>query len=86
MAIMALTLAQIAESIGGKVEGDSDIRITGVAAIENAKPGQISFIGHERYLKQLASCRASALIVSDDFTEEADQILIRSFVPVLHAE
>ena len=62
---MALTLAQIASRLGGRVAGDSQVLIRQVAALEHAGEGEISFFASSRYRKQLEGTHASAVIVGE---------------------
>lgn len=72
------TLESIAREIGGTVEGDGGCQITGVASVEDAKSGQITFIADEKYLKFLDRTQASALIVPEKFDIKTDRNLIRT--------
>jgi UDP-3-O-[3-hydroxymyristoyl] glucosamine N-acyltransferase len=58
------TLAEIAQRVGGRVVGDGRIVIRKVASIEEAGPGEITFLANPRYQPLLASCKASAVIVA----------------------
>jgi UDP-3-O-[3-hydroxymyristoyl] glucosamine N-acyltransferase len=58
------TTAELAALLGGKVEGDPDVLITGAATLEDAQPGQVSFLGNLKYLPQLKSTRASAVLIN----------------------
>ncbi len=58
-----ITLRDIAAAINGRLIGDGDIPIHGIAGIQSATEGQISFVTHGSYLKYLPQCRASALII-----------------------
>lgn len=60
------SLADLAELVGGRVIGDPDAVIERVSSIEEAGPGDITFLAHPRYRRYLASCRASAVIVADE--------------------
>ncbi len=60
------SLADLAELVGGRVIGDSDVAIERVASIEDAGPGDITFFAHPRYRRLLGSCKASAVIVADE--------------------
>jgi len=60
-----LTLQELAQRIGCRVEGDGSIEITGVAGIEQAQPGQLTFVANPRYQRALATTRASAVILDD---------------------
>ncbi|MCC7549199.1 MAG: UDP-3-O-(3-hydroxymyristoyl)glucosamine N-acyltransferase [Burkholderiales bacterium] len=62
--VNALTLDEIANRFGGTVVGDGATVVSQVGALENAQPGQISFIVQQRYRRMLDQCRASALIVA----------------------
>ncbi|MCK9489881.1 MAG: UDP-3-O-(3-hydroxymyristoyl)glucosamine N-acyltransferase [Xanthomonadales bacterium] len=57
------TLAQLAERFGLPLIGNGDTVITGVGSLERAQPGQLGFVMHARYAAQLASTRASAVIL-----------------------
>ena len=63
---MQKTLADIAKTIGGEVIGDDSIVITGLSGIENANEGDLSFIGHTKYIPLTKTTKATALIVSKD--------------------
>lgn len=59
-----VTLGQLAERIGGELYGDAACVVTGVATLQGAQPGDITFLANPRYRKYLASTRASAVILS----------------------
>lgn len=59
----AFKLAQIAERIGGKLSGDPDIEIDGVAQIDRAGKGKITFLANPKYKQALQNSRASAVII-----------------------
>jgi UDP-3-O-[3-hydroxymyristoyl] glucosamine N-acyltransferase len=61
-----MRLAEIAERLGCTIEGDGKIEITGVAGIEHAGPGQLTFLSNPRYRKLLGSTHASAIVVGRD--------------------
>ena len=71
------SLADLAELVGGRVIGDPDVTIERVASIDDAGPGDIAFVGHPRYRRFLASCRASAVIVADEPAGAAALNLLR---------
>ena len=60
------SLAQLAEIVEGRWEGNGDLQISGVAGIREAKCGQISFLANSRYLIHVKETGASALIVNSD--------------------
>ena len=57
------TLSELAQYVGGRVIGDGQVVIGKVASIEEAGPGEITFVANPRYQSFLASCGASAVIV-----------------------
>jgi UDP-3-O-[3-hydroxymyristoyl] glucosamine N-acyltransferase len=56
-------LSELARDIGGRVIGDGQVLIRNVASIEEAGPGEITFLANPRYQSHLRRCRASAVIV-----------------------
>lgn len=71
---MKITPQVIASMISGRVEGDENIEIRGFAKIEEAKPGDITFIANPKYGHFIHSTKASAVLVSDDFDTEGAEI------------
>src|SRR5579864_3703408 len=59
-----MKLGDIAARLHCEFEGDAGLEITGVAGIEEAQPGQITFLSNRRYRPAAAKTRASAIIVS----------------------
>lgn len=55
---------------GGSVEGDGEIEIKGFAKIEEAKPGDVTFIANPKYAHHIHDTKASAVLVSEDFDTE----------------
>ncbi len=76
---MEFSLNQVALLIRGKVEGDGEIKVNNVAKIEEAQAGHISFLANEKYEPQIYTTKASAVIVSEDFSpkKEISAALIR---------
>jgi UDP-3-O-[3-hydroxymyristoyl] glucosamine N-acyltransferase len=60
---MTLTLADIAEKLGGTVYGDATARIDRIATLANATIGCISFLTNKKYRDKLAHCAASAVLI-----------------------
>ena len=60
------TLAELAALSGATVDGDPSLRVTRVATLAAAGPGDIAFLSNPKYRDQLASTRASAVIVAPD--------------------
>ncbi len=64
MTALVKTLAELAREVGGDVVGDGAVKLHRVASIEEAGPGEITFLANLRYYSHLAVCRASAIIVA----------------------
>jgi len=62
----AVKLSELASRLACRLEGDGDIDIVRVSGIQDAGPGDVSFLANPKYEKLLASTRASAVIVRDD--------------------
>jgi UDP-3-O-[3-hydroxymyristoyl] glucosamine N-acyltransferase len=61
-----MKLAEIAQRIGCELRGDGGIEITGLAPIEEAGPGTLTFVANPRYRPHLRSTQAAAVIVGKD--------------------
>ncbi len=62
-----MTTGALASLIKGVVDGDSELKLSGFAKIEEALPGQITFIANPKYAHFIESTKASAVLVSTDF-------------------
>jgi UDP-3-O-[3-hydroxymyristoyl] glucosamine N-acyltransferase len=58
-----LKLRDIAERLQCRLEGDGEVDIVGVAGIQQAQPGDLTFVANRRYLPELATTHASAVIL-----------------------
>jgi UDP-3-O-[3-hydroxymyristoyl] glucosamine N-acyltransferase len=70
-----LTLQELAQRIGCRVEGDGSIEITGVAGIDQAQPGQLTFVANPKYQPALATTHASAVILDERVPKPACAVL-----------
>jgi len=71
-----IKISQIAELIGGKIEGDSEITINNLARIDEAKKGDLTFLYLPVYEKYFSSTKASAIIIKSDFKNTRDDITV----------
>ncbi len=60
---MELTLAEIADNVGGTFSGDREKLITNVASFETAGQNNITFAGDAQYIKKISEIDAGAVIV-----------------------
>jgi UDP-3-O-[3-hydroxymyristoyl] glucosamine N-acyltransferase len=63
------SLTELANHVDGRVIGDGSVVIHKVSAIDEALPGEITFLTHPRYRKFLSQCKASAVIVGRGATD-----------------
>ncbi|MCI0400010.1 MAG: UDP-3-O-(3-hydroxymyristoyl)glucosamine N-acyltransferase [Gammaproteobacteria bacterium] len=66
-----MKLKEISAKLRCDVIGDPEIEITGVAPIESAQSGQITFLSNKKYRRYLATTNASVIILekADDLPE-----------------
>jgi UDP-3-O-[3-hydroxymyristoyl] glucosamine N-acyltransferase len=57
------TLAELAELVKGRVIGDGSIAVSGVADLDSAHNGQLTFLTHEKNIDLLTHSQASAAVV-----------------------
>jgi UDP-3-O-[3-hydroxymyristoyl] glucosamine N-acyltransferase len=59
-------LGEIAARLGCRLDGDGEVEVVGVSAIETAGPGELTFLANPRYHAAVAHTRASAIILPED--------------------
>ena len=76
---MEFTAKQIADFIGGKVEGDGNVSVNTFAKIEEGKKGTISFLSNPKYTHYIYSTQSSIVLVNEDmvFDQPVNITLIR---------
>jgi len=67
-----MKLGEIAKILNGRLDGDPDTEITGVAEIERAGAGDIAFVTNEKYLVELRHSGASAAVLQEGFRVDID--------------
>lgn len=64
-----MRLAEIARALGCELRGDGGVDISGVAPIEAAMPGTLTFLADRRLASHLATTRAAAIVLPHDAPE-----------------
>ena len=64
MTAPVFTLGQLAERLGASLSGDATLSITGLAALQEAGAGQLSFLANPQYRKYLATTQAAAVLLT----------------------
>jgi UDP-3-O-[3-hydroxymyristoyl] glucosamine N-acyltransferase len=59
-------LGDLAAQLGCRLDGDGEIDVARVAAIEDAGPGDLTFLANSKYASLVATSRATAIIVAPD--------------------
>ena len=67
---MQFTAKQIADFIGGRVEGNEQATVSTFAKIEEAGEGAITFLSNPKYTSYIYDTRASIVLVNDDLELE----------------
>lgn len=80
------TTGELAELVGGTVVGREDLEITGVAALDDASPGEITFIADRPHAGRWKDSRASAALVTRGLEPTGHDPGARALVEVDDAE
>ncbi len=65
-----MKLSEVAAALHARLDSpNADLDIKGVAGIEEAGPGELTFVANPRYAKAARTTKASAVIVSEDFPQ-----------------
>lgn len=65
-----MKLSELAQKLSCRLEGPPDLEISGVAGIEHAGPGQVTFLANRKYFSLLKSTRASAVLLEENVAIE----------------
>ncbi|MHA6494324.1 UDP-3-O-(3-hydroxymyristoyl)glucosamine N-acyltransferase [Pseudomonas borbori] len=64
MGAVQFSLGQLAERLGATLRGAPDTLIRGLASLQDAGPGHLSFLANAQYRKHLTGCRAGAVLLN----------------------
>ncbi len=67
---MKFTAQQIAEALGGTVEGKPEVVVDNLSKIEEGTPGTLTFLANPKYTPFIYRTKASIVIVNHDFVAE----------------
>lgn len=67
---MQFTAKQIADFIGGRVEGNEQATVSTFAKIEEAGEGAITFLSNPKYTQYIYDTKASIVLINDDLELE----------------
>jgi UDP-3-O-[3-hydroxymyristoyl] glucosamine N-acyltransferase len=77
--VPSLRLSEVAALLGGELVDDRDPLISGVAAIDEAGPGDLTFVASRKFAAKLVDCRAAAALIGPE--DEAPMPAIRVAAP-----
>ena len=69
---MEFSAQQIADFLGGDIQGDPSIKVSDFSKIEEGKPGTLSFLSNPKYSQYIYDSQASIILVNKDFQPERD--------------
>ena len=61
---VAMKLSEIAARLNCELLGDGEIEITGVAGMEHAGPGELTFLANPKYAPKVKHTRAAAILIA----------------------
>ena len=67
-----MKLSEVAQKLSCRLEGPPEVEITGIAGIEQAEAGQLTFLANRRYFPLLKTTRASAVLVEEGISLARD--------------
>jgi UDP-3-O-[3-hydroxymyristoyl] glucosamine N-acyltransferase len=69
---MTFTVKELAERVSGRIEGDPERRLAGIAPAGNAGPEHLTYVVNEKYARHLERNEAGAALVPVDLDLEAN--------------
>ena len=70
-----MTLAELAETLGGELAGDGKTVVRGVGPIEDAREDEVTFLANARYERYAARTRAAAILVARDYAGAGQSVI-----------
>ena len=66
---MTITAKELAERLGGTVEGDGAVLLSAVGGLDEARPGDLSFCKDVKHVRIVANTKASAILLPRDWSD-----------------
>ncbi len=79
----AITAADIAKLVGGRLEGKSDVRIRGISTLRDAGPEEASFLANPKYRRELQTTTAGVVLLDEQVAAPEHLNVIRCRDPYL---
>ena len=74
---------ELARRLGAAADPALDFDVSGVAAMEEAGPSQVTFLSNPKYVKKLKETRAAGVLVATDFQGESPAPVLKIANPYL---
>jgi len=71
------TAREISQLLGGELAGNGEVVVSRLRGIQDAAPGDITFVARAQYAAAARATRASVILVGRDWAESLPQTLIR---------
>ncbi len=68
---MEFSAGQIADFLGGKVDGNADVKVGNFSKIEEGREGTLTFLANSKYEHYIYDTKASVVLVNNDFVPAA---------------
>ena len=65
-----MTLGDVADLLGAELRGDAGTCVSGIATLQNAAEGDISFLSNSRYQRYLQETGATAVLITRELAEQ----------------
>ncbi len=69
---MEFTAQQIADFLGGEIQGNPAVKVSDFSKIEEGKPGTLSFLSNPKYSQYIYDSQASIILVNKSFEPERE--------------
>jgi UDP-3-O-[3-hydroxymyristoyl] glucosamine N-acyltransferase len=83
---MEARLEQLADLVGGEIQGDAQCMITGIAGLREAGPRDITFLANPKYTPDLSNTQASAVLLARGSQEDLVRSLKTAGISVVLVE
>lgn len=77
---IVLTADAIAHAVGGRLVGDGDVRVTGIAPLDRATDRDLTYLAGSRHAPALASSRAAVVLLSAEHADAPSMVRARVVV------
>lgn len=72
---MEKTLQELAEYLDGELQGDGSVRVSGVAGLDEAQAGHISFLANPKYAAKVETTDAGAVLLPPGATTHGKNVI-----------